>query len=240
MSYKAVFFDLGGTLIEYENHDWATLGKMGLAAVHPFLKNLYPQLPQPDLFAQTFYRHLRELLDQREIHAEISLYDAVDIILRKMSLDVSDGLAHQFVDIYYKPVTEQISVIAGANELLQTLKRAGLKIGLISNTIFPEKFHLQELADFGLRKYFDFTIFSSSVGMRKPAGGIFKMALGLAGGSPAETIFIGDRFDADIAGAKNAGIAAVWIFHENRDNPDGVTPDFEVEKLSELTSIVLT
>jgi len=240
MNYRAVFFDLGGTLIEYENHDWATLGKLGLKAVYPFLKNIQPQLPSPELFAETFYRHLRELLDQREKHAEIVLYDAVDVILRKMDLNVSDGLAQEFVEIYYQPVSDQISVMPGANEILQTIRRAGLKIGLISNTIFPEKFHLQELADFGLRKYFDFTIFSSGVGMRKPSGGIFKMALGLAGVLPTEAIFIGDRFDVDIAGAKNAGMASVWMYHENRDNPENVEPDFTINKLSELTEIVLS
>jgi FMN phosphatase YigB (HAD superfamily) len=90
-----------------------------------------------------------------------------------------------------------------------------------------------------LLKYFDFTIFSSSVGVRKPGKRIFEMALEQAGVTNKEVIFIGDRFDADIAGAANAGIVSVWKYREARENPDGIEPDYSIVNLAELETIVL-
>jgi FMN phosphatase YigB (HAD superfamily) len=92
---------------------------------------------------------------------------------------------------------------------------------------------------FGLLKYFDFTIFSSSVGMRKPGKKIFNMALKRAGVNSSRAIFIGDRFDIDIAGAKNAGITTVLKYREGRENPNNIEPDFNIFNLDELKTIVL-
>ena len=156
-----------------------------------------------------------------------------------MELNLTNGVIENFVDIYYKPVRDQITMIEGADEILEKFKNAGLTIGLVSNTIFPEKFHRQEMTEFGLLKYFDFTIFSSSVGVRKPGNLIFEMALEQAGVANKDVVFIGDRFDADIAGATNAGIVSVWKYREGRENPDGIKPDYSIVNLAELETIVL-
>ena len=239
MTYKAVLFDLGSTLIEYENSEWAELGKMGIKAAHPYLQGLFPCLPPVEIFGPRFYAHLREILDGRDGEDEVNLYDAVTEIFQRMDIVSQDGLIEKFVDIYYKPVTDQISMIPGAVEVLEAIKESGKIIGLVSNSIFPEKFHLGEMKRFGLHKYFDFTIFSSSVGFRKPGRKIFDLALSKAGISNTEAIFIGDRFDADIAGAKNVGIKSVWRTRTGRENPDDVEPDYSIENLTDLLTIVL-
>jgi HAD superfamily hydrolase (TIGR01662 family) len=239
MKFKAVLFDLGSTLIEYENHDWPTLGKMGLAEGYPYIKKIHPEAPEPDIFAQSFYGYLRDILDSRAEDSEINLYDACNEIFRKMNLAMIDGQIEKFTDYYYAPVTRQITVIPYAPEILQKLKNGGQKIGLVSNTIFPEKFHREEMNRFGLLKYFEFTIFSSTVGIRKPAREIFELALKKAGVDSTEAIFVGDRYDADIAGAKRAGMVTVWKHREQRENPDNIEPDYSIMNLDELGTIIL-
>jgi len=239
LKYKAGLFDLGSTLIEYENNDWATLGKMGIMAAHPYLKSQFPNLPEVQEFGPTFYLYLRDILDARKGDAEVELYDTCAKIFERMKLIISDGIVEKFVDIYYKPVRDQITMVPGADEILNNLKNAGLTIGLVSNSIFPEKFHIHEMEHFGLHKYFDFTIFSSSVGIRKPGKRIFEIALEKAKVEASEAIFIGDRFDADITGAKNAGIVSVWKYKEGRENPEGIEPDYSIVNLDEIESIVL-
>ena len=98
MKYKAILFDLGSTLIEYENHDWMELGKNGIKAAHPYLKELFPAIPEVDTFGPTFYQHLREILDQRANHSEVNLYDACDMIFERMGLAIDDGIVYRFVD----------------------------------------------------------------------------------------------------------------------------------------------
>lgn len=239
MSYKAVLFDLGSTLIEYENHDWAELGKMGIIAAHPYLREHFPHLPPVGVFGPTFYKYLREILDQRIDDKEVELYDMVRKIFQRMQIPSSDGIVEKFADIYYEPVTRQITMIPGAPDVLKMLKDSGKIIGLVSNSIFPERYHLGEMERFGLRKFFDFTIFSSSAGVRKPGKRIFEMALNRADVKAAEAVFVGDRFDADIAGAKNSGITSVWRSRTDRDNPDDIKPDHSIENLMDLLTIVL-
>jgi HAD superfamily hydrolase (TIGR01509 family) len=240
MKYKTVLFDLGSTLIEFENHDWTTLGKMGILSAHPYLKRHFPNLPEVERFGPTFYQYLREILDGRTDHSEVKLYEACNQIFQRMGLVMTDGIVMNFVKIYYKPVRDQITLIDGADDILKKLKKAGLIVGLVSNSIFPESFHLDEMEYFGLRKYFDFTIFSSAVGMRKPGRKIFDLALEKAGAKNSEAIFIGDRFDADIGGAAASGITSVWKRRADRENPDDIEPDFKITYLSELEAIILT
>ncbi|NLI14750.1 MAG: HAD family hydrolase [candidate division Zixibacteria bacterium] len=241
MKYRAVLFDLGSTLIEYENSDWASLGKQGVIEAYPILKNAFPDMPPVDQFGPTFYLYLKEILDNERVdHSEFNLYELCRKIFARMNLISRDGLIEKFVHTYYQPIARQITLEEGAPEILKAIKDAGLKIGLVSNTIFPEKYHLDEMAQFGLLKYFDFTIFSCAVKTRKPGLKIFKMALDMAETDPGQTVFIGDRYDADIIGAKNAGMTTVWKYHDKRENPDNIKPDYSIIKLNELYTIIFS
>jgi HAD superfamily hydrolase (TIGR01509 family) len=241
LKYRAVLFDLGSTLIEFENSDWASLGKQGVIEAYPLLKSTFPQIPPVEQFGPTFYLYLKEILDnERTDHSEFNLYELCQMIFDRMNLISRDGLIERFVHTYYQPIARQITMEEGAPEILKAIKDAGLTIGLVSNTIFPEKYHLGEMAQFGLLKYFDFTIFSCAVKTRKPGSKIFQMALDMAKTEPGQTVFIGDRFDADIIGAKNAGMTAVWKYHDKRENPDNVQPDYSITNLGELHTIILS
>lgn len=241
MKYCAVLFDLGSTLIEYENSDWHTLGKQGVIEAYPLLKAAFPDMPPVDQFGPTFYLYLKEILDnERTDHSEFDLYELCQKVFAKMNLISHDGLIEKFVHKYYQPIARQITMEKGASEILKAISDSGLTIGLVSNTIFPQKYHLGEMSQFGLLKYFDFTIFSCAVKTRKPGLRIFNMALDMAKSEPAKTIFIGDRFDADIIGAKNAGMTAVWKYHDKRENPDNVIPDYTITELNELYAIIFS
>jgi putative hydrolase of the HAD superfamily len=239
LKYKAVLFDLGSTLIEFENSDWHTLGKTGVLNAYPYLKSVFPQVPTPDIFGPAFYAHLSSILDkERQDNSELDLYEICEMIFAQMGLFSQDGIVARFVELYYHPITIQISILNGAPKLLEDIDNAGMTIGLVSNTIFPEQYHLGEMERFGLLKHFDFTIFSSRVKIRKPAVEIFRMALDKAGVKANEAIFVGDRFDADIIGAKNTGIPSVWMYHPKRENPDNIQPDFSINELDELRPII--
>ncbi len=239
MKYKAALFDLGSTLIEYENHSWDELGKMGIMAAFPYLQKKFAHLTAVSEFGPLFYKQLRDILDSRTEYSEVELLATITEIFKRLGLRATPTDIESFAEIYYKPVTDQLTMISNADVILEKLKKAGLKIGLVSNSIFPEKYHRKEMESLGLLKYFDFTIFSSTVGMRKPGKAIFDIALKTANVRPSEAIFTGDRFDVDIAGAANAGIVSVWKYRAGRENPDGIEPDYSIEDLIELETIIL-
>ena len=78
---------------------------------------------------------------------------------------------------------------------------------------------------------------SESVGLRKPKPEIFALALETLGLSPSEAWFVGDHPEADIIGAKRAGLTGVWItgFHPW---PDGQPePSLQIRRLPELIDL---
>ncbi len=93
-------------------------------------------------------------------------------------------------------------------EVLQRLKARGLVTGVISNW----DTRLEPLLDgLGLLGYLDHVVLSAVVGWEKPHPRIFEAALAQAGVLAAQALHIGDNYQQDVVGAREAGIHAVWL-----------------------------
>lgn len=241
MKFKAVFFDLGSTLIDFENHPWDELGRMGCRNACAILKNeLNHDISAEKLWGDFHYAIDMMFMNHTEDLAEIDLHEVTSGILTKLGVTMHDGFAGRFIDAYYQPITKQISLCEGADAILTRLKDAGLTVGLISNTIFPARFHRSEMEKFGILKYFDFTIFSSEFKMRKPKRDIFLKALELAGCEASETVFIGDRLVEDIGGPQALGIKGILKHTADRDYSASIVPHKTIRSLHELDGIILS
>lgn len=73
-----------------------------------------------------------------------------------------------------------------------------------------------------LRPLVDGVVTSAEFGAAKPDPAIFAHALGLAGAAPADAVHAGDDLEADIEGARGAGIAAVLVLRDGARAPAGV------------------
>jgi putative hydrolase of the HAD superfamily len=236
---KAILFDMGSTLLEFENSTWEVLGRLCAERSYEFLNEKNLNLPEFDKFCE-FLRN--EFLKARaeveknlkEFKFEKVVWDFFDVL----NLSTSDGLYNTFLEVYYQPVTDQVTLIDGAGEVLRYFKERDLKIGLISNTIFPERFHLRELRRFGLYSFLDIHLFSSEVGVRKPHPQIFQRALNDLKVAPSQAIFVGDRLVEDVGGAQKAGIKGILKYHEGRDYSAPITPDAQIMKLEDLPEAV--
>jgi HAD superfamily hydrolase (TIGR01509 family) len=241
LKFDAAIFDLGSTLINYENHEWDELGRMGCQNACPILVGQSKELITPELLWNDFHYAIDQMFESHTADlAEIDLYEVTSKILTKLGIGVMDGLVTKFVDAYYLPITNQCTILPGAEEILLKCKSAGLKIGLVSNTIFPAAFHRAEMERFGISRFFDFTIFSSEFKWRKPKKEIYLKALELAGVTPEDSVFIGDRLVEDVGGPQEVGIKAILKFVEGRDYSAPITPYRTIYKLSELEKIILS
>lgn len=91
----------------------------------------------------------------------------------------------------------------------------------------------------GLRERLDGVATSAEVGSAKPAGELFAAALALAGAQAGEAIHVGDSLEEDIAGARAAGIEAVWVRRErqrDREAPPGVTVIATLDELGPVAA----
>jgi putative hydrolase of the HAD superfamily len=115
-------------------------------------------------------------------------------------------------------------------DVLRALRGAGLRLVVVSN--WDVSLH-EALATTGLAPLVDGAISSAEAGAAKPATAIFTRALALAGDGigPDAAVHVGDDADADVAGARAAGIAPVLIARDGAAAPPGVPV------LSDLTGL---
>lgn len=96
-----------------------------------------------------------------------------------------------------------------------------------------------KLSGAGLGPYFDAVIVSGEVGAGKPDPAPFTLALNALGADPAEAVMVGDSLERDIAGARNAGIRAIWLDRAAAERPpDGGVPDERIGDLRQLLAVL--
>jgi putative hydrolase of the HAD superfamily len=102
------------------------------------------------------------------------------------------------------------SIDAGTRDTLQELRRQGLALGVITNGQGVRQ--RRKLTLLGLDGAFDAVLVSDEEGVRKPDAEIFRRALARFGVVPGEAMFVGDHPIADVQGAHEAGLRAVWKY----------------------------
>ena len=127
-----------------------------------------------------------------------------------------------------------ITPIPGAVEVLTALKPR-YRLGVISNTVGSGDAEVSEaLERAGIRRFIDALVTSRDFGRAKPDPAIYTEGARRLGVPLISTCMIGDRLDTDIAGALNAGIAAVWLRHPGAEAVAGIAPTHVISRLSEL------
>lgn len=111
-------------------------------------------------------------------------------------------------------------VEAGTAPALGRLQAAGYRLGVVSNS---DGRVAEALEAVGLARYFEVVIDSKLVGYEKPDPRIFQPALASLGVTPAEALYVGDLYEVDVVGARQAGMAAVLLdpagLNASRDVP---------------------
>ncbi|MDR0451049.1 MAG: HAD-IA family hydrolase, partial [Treponema sp.] len=75
------------------------------------------------------------------------------------------------------------------------------------------------LRELGIYDYFRFVTYSDCVGTAKPDTAIFADALRRANVSPDRVVHVGDSYEADVLGARHAGITPIWLVNDPPLNP---------------------
>jgi putative hydrolase of the HAD superfamily len=119
-------------------------------------------------------------------------------------------------------------------QTLATLRASGLQIGLITNG--SVRMQGRKLECLALSSMFDTILISDAEGVSKPDRRIFHRALDRLHASPARTVFVGDHPEVDVAGARAAGLRAIW-----RRDPTvsrSVEADAVIEEVGELPALL--
>jgi HAD superfamily hydrolase (TIGR01662 family) len=237
---RAVIFDLGGTLM-YERSSWHDITAQGDEALTKYLINQGMEL-NLSTFPVEFRRRLGEYFSQREKDLLETSYTFVliELLKDKGYSNLPDDLIRKALDSLFSITQTNWVLEEDALPTLKKLEKDGYRMGLISNAGDDQDVH-QLVRRFGIASYFDFILTSAACSYRKPHPRIFEMAIANWYFLPSETVMVGDNLDADIRGAKSAGLYAVWISRRagssSEDQPR-VQPDATVSTLSELPALL--
>lgn len=98
----------------------------------------------------------------------------------------------------------------GMEAFLEYLNQSGIRTGVISNITFAGKIVESRINETIPANHFEFVIATSEYMFRKPNRRIFDLALEKADLEAEEVWYIGDDYECDVVGARNAGIFPVW------------------------------
>jgi putative hydrolase of the HAD superfamily len=127
--------------------------------------------------------------------------------------------------------------------LFEALRARGIKVGVLSNTIWPRRMHEEIFARDGVLHLIDGAVYTSEIPWTKPHPEAFAAAMVAVGVVDAgRCVFVGDRPFDDIFGARRAGMRPVLLPHSRipdvqRGHTDG-EPDAVVQRLSEVVGLV--
>ena len=140
-----------------------------------------------------------------------------------------EKVPQQFEDDYVKHSPRKTNLFESSEKVLAYLQEKYV-LHIISNG-FKET-TLLKMSTCNLNPYFSNVIISEDVGVNKPDKAIFEYALAKARAKKEESIMIGDSIEADIRGAQDYGIKAIFFNPLNKEKPEDVK--WQITHLEEL------
>jgi putative hydrolase of the HAD superfamily len=221
MVVRAVIFDWGGTLTPWHAIDHSELWRT-VCARH------YPAAEVTAMAAAACAAEI-ELWRLAESSQRSS---TLDNVFARAGITVSaDLLASYFTEWDPHTFTDP-----DAAPLMRELRRRGIRVGVLSNTMWPRSAHEQIFARDEVFDLIDGAVYTSEIPWVKPHPEAFRAAMAAVGvDDPAACVFVGDRPYDDIHGAKTAGMRAVLVPNSAVPAYDGAEPDAIIARLAELT-----
>ena len=211
---------------------------------HKTVRKLF-QEPFSDEEIDQLYKASRKyseiLFDQSEA-GEISPFEwqtgRIMAACKDFNIPIDTEKATIFHETY---VTEQknITLFPEVEELLNLLYKEGKQLGILTNG--EEKHQAMKIKQLSLSRWIPtkMTFISGTIGHAKPKREVFDYIEQKLNLDPTKTVYIGDNFEKDIIGAKQAGWQAIWMNHRKKDLPTNASykPDKEVHSAKELLEL---
>ncbi len=215
---QAVVFDLDGTLLDRRR------------SFERFVRDQWER-----------FAHFLQTVDEEQYVQTLIELDRDGYAPRKelftgmiAQFELPSGLAETLLNDYRAGFPSACLLFPDAAQTLSFLRASGLKLGLITNgSVRMQSSKLECLA---LSPMFDTILISDAEGISKPDRQIFHRALERLNATPAQAVFVGDHPDVDVAGARAAGMQAIW-----RRDPSVsriVEADAIIEELGDLLTLL--
>lgn len=231
LKYRHLFFDLDHTLWDFDAN-----AEESLSEIYKFFALESKAIEPFDRFYTTYLNHNAILWNRYEK----GFINTDELKWRRMWRTLLDfkiadeKLSKEMSEYFLEILPTKKRVFEYTYEILDYLTEKKYSLHLLTNGF--EKTQRRKLNSAGLSKYFKNIITSEISNSVKPKKEIFEYALNKAQGKIEECIMIGDNLNADILGAKNAGMDSIFVNHINTNC--GEEPTYVIRHLKELESIL--
>ncbi|KDN55382.1 YjjG family noncanonical pyrimidine nucleotidase [Flavobacterium seoulense] len=205
-SIKDVFFDLDHTLWDFDKNSKITFENI-FTRVHPEVKI--------DSFIEHYIpinQACWKLYQFDKITHQQLRYDRLKMSFDAINYQISDIEIDHVAQEYIELLTENNHLFEGTFEILDYLNEK-YRLHVITNGFAHVQ--VKKLTNAKLNPYFATVTNSEMAGVKKPNPIIFEYALDLAKAKKESSIMIGDSIEADVFGALDAGIDAIY-FNESK------------------------
>jgi len=231
---RAVTFDLWNTLIEVVSYMGTRVGALHEVAIKAGFRGPVEATSKAYRDATAMYER-----EWRTRHTQLGSESRLDYILRVLDVELDRderaALMRSFEEVF---LSNPPPLKPGAFDAVSTLSR-DYRLGVISDTgVTPGRVMRRYFQDKGLLSHFKSKVFSDETGLCKPHQGVFILALEELGAEPSEAVHVGDLLRTDVAGAKAAGMKAVWVRSSQQDGETDAEPDYVIDSLYELPSLI--
>ncbi|MBU2939359.1 YjjG family noncanonical pyrimidine nucleotidase [Lacinutrix sp. C3R15] len=201
-----IFFDLDHTLWDFDKNSALTFQK--IFEINNVAINTEEFLHHYEPINLNYWKLFRE----EKIDKVNLRYKRLSDTFEAINFTAKQELIHQLSEDYIKHLSSFNHLFDGTVDILEYLK-PNYNLHIITNG-FQEVQH-KKLEKANINNYFKTVTNSEMVGVKKPNPKIFNHALGLANTTKAQSIMIGDNYEADILGALDFGIDAICFNYHN-------------------------
>ncbi|WP_223701806.1 HAD family hydrolase [Sutcliffiella deserti] len=224
-----IFFDIDGTLLDYDNAE-----REGILDFFRIHHSIFPFTEQQSI---EIWKHLSNHYFEKFLSKELSFQEQKRArmmeLFKKVEIKLTNQEADDKFEIYLSLYKKNWKPYPDVKEALDELKQLGYPLGVISNGDYQQQ--VEKLKSMGLEKYFTCVITSSEAGAAKPDKAIFLEACSRANTSIERSFYVGDLLDTDALGSQMAGMTGIWL---NRVDQQRHTEVISIRSLRELTKVI--
>lgn len=225
MKYTDLIFDLYGTLLDIHTEENDAVWEK-TAIYFGFYGAHYTGRELKKAFRAAMAAREAQAGQSYECFPDIPFEQVMAKLLRDRGVEANaDALGVNASQLFRILSMDYIRLYPHVHEALKTLRLHGYRLWLLSNAqrVFTE----YELRHLGLGEELDGICISSDYGCRKPDIRFFKALLEERKLAPEKCLMIGNDRQTDIAGAKAAGLATLYM-HTNLTPPDQAEADLKL------------